>query len=114
MDEYIVNIDSKINDAIEIIHFNKTRCCIVVNSDSKVIGVISQGDVLRSLLKGVDIKSPIKTIINMSFKYINQINDNEILSLFKLGITLIPVVDKNLKLVDAVNTREYLINKFLI
>ena len=61
---YFLNSKSLIIDAIEFIEYNKSRCVIIVNSSNKVIGVLSEGDIIRLLLNKVNLNSPLKNVIN--------------------------------------------------
>ena len=72
LEKYVVSIDSLLRDAIESIKNNKSRCTIVIDKHQKVIGVISEGDVISAILKGRNIYSPIKNSININFKFLKK------------------------------------------
>ena len=108
---YFLNSKSLIIDAIECIEYNKSRCVIVVNSANKVIGVLSEGDIIRLLLNKVNLNSPLKNVINKSFKYFNndqKIDDNIVFDLFLNGVTLIPVINNERELVDIIISSDFL------
>jgi CBS domain-containing protein len=107
LDKYKINHDSLIEQAIEMIEVNHARCVIVVSQFNKVVGVISEGDVLRALLKGVNLKSSVRNILNPSFKYLLEKDDEKILMLFRKGITLIPILNDQNELVDVVESVNY-------
>ena len=69
---YIVSIDGILEDAIKCIELNHSRCVIIVDEKMKVYGVISDGDILRSILNGKNIYSPIKNNINFNFKFLKK------------------------------------------
>ena len=107
IEKYIVSVDAIIKDAIELINKNKSRCVVVVNEEYKVFGVISEGDILRILIDGKNIYSPLKNSININFKYLNFYDKKESLNLVRnYGITLIPIVDKNLILKDVISIHD--------
>jgi CBS domain-containing protein len=112
LDKYIISEHELIEQAIEIIEFNSSRCVIVVNSAKKVLGILSEGDILRAILKGVSIKSPVKNIMNIGFKYLMIKDEEKIKELLNKGITLIPVLNDLNELVDIVTYQEYFKTKW--
>ncbi len=105
--KYIISDNKLIEESIELIEMNSTRCVIIQNAADKVIGIVSEGDILRAILKGISLKSPIKHIMNTNFVYLNKKNDQEIMSLFKRGITLIPILNEEFRLIDIVELKEF-------
>ena len=67
---------------------------IVINKKGQCIGVISDGDIRRKLVKGMDINTEIKHIMNTNFKFVNQ-NDSyhHILRQFDKDVSNLPVID---------------------
>jgi CBS domain-containing protein len=108
LEKYTISDTQLIEDAIEVIEMNHSRCVIVVNNDQKVVGVISEGDVLRSILKGVSIKSSVRQIMITNFKYLTTKDDEKISSIFKKGITLIPILDHNHKVIEVIDYVNYI------
>ncbi len=109
LDKYTISEYELIEQAIEIIEFNSSRCVIVVNSAQKVLGILSEGDILRAILKGTSVKSPVKNIMNPSFKFLLEKEDKtKIYSLFKKGITLIPVLNQQNELIEVLNVLDYM------
>jgi CBS domain-containing protein len=111
LSKYKISDNTLIEQAIQMIELNSTRCVIVHNGLNKVIGIVSEGDILRSILKGISIMSPVKHIMNMNFIYLMEKDDDKILSLFKSGITLIPILDQNFQLIEAVELVQYFSDK---
>ena len=107
IDKYKISDTQLIEHAIEIIELNSTRCVIVTNAANKVIGMVSEGDILRAILKGISIKSPVKQIMNTRFRSLRDRDEVRIKSLFESGITLIPILDINNELIDAVDLITY-------
>ena len=83
LEKFTISETQLIEQAIELIEMNHSRCVIVVNNNGKVVGVLSEGDVLRAILKGVSIKSPIKNIMVTNFKYLFENDDVKIMEWFK-------------------------------
>jgi len=102
-EKYCVHEKSTIKDAIAVIQNNFSRCAIVRNDNKKVVGVFSEGDVLRAILENVDLYTPVKRVLKPSFKYLREVNMAEACLLFKkYGITLIPVIDNEFNLVRVI------------
>ena len=102
-DLYCVDITSTLKDAIGVISRNLNRCAIVLGEDKRVIGVVSEGDVLRFLLNDISLYAPLSQITQPSFRYLKEKNYPDALLLIKkFGITLIPVIDDNFHLTGII------------
>ena len=111
LNNFVVPLNSTLLESANIINESKTRACVVVEKDLKVVGILSEGDILRAILNDVSLKSEIKSLINTNFYFVdkNQINQKKIKELFQMkNVTLIPVIDENMKLVDVLTLNEYL------
>ncbi len=103
-----IPLDMRLIDAVMIINESHNRC-VIVESKKKVIGVISEGDIMRALLKGVDVYSPVEDWISHDFKFLTNFDYDEALKLMREhGITFIPVVDENLGLQGAITLSDIL------
>jgi CBS domain-containing protein len=101
--KYTVEQSQRIMDAISVIQGNLTRCVVVVNADQTVVGVFSEGDVLRTVLQGTDLYTPLSTVVKPFFRYMNERDMCQAMQLFKeYGITLIPVLTEDFKLKDII------------
>lgn len=104
MEKYCVNLDYTIKEAIERIDASKNRVALVLNQHSKVVGVVSQGDIIRALSSGKTLFTRIDTMIRSNFLYLNERNMDEAYKLFKkIKITLLPIVDEDFYLKDVIN-----------
>ena len=59
----ILHINSSIHDAISNLDKVAIKIVLVVNEEGKLEGTISDGDIRRGLLRGLDLNSPIESII---------------------------------------------------
>ncbi len=99
---YVVSGDARLIDAAEVIVKNHSRTAVVV-ADGRVIGVISEGDILRALLRGMDVHAGIAGVMRPDFRYLVSCSLNEAFEVFRdAGVNLLPVVDDDLKLVDVI------------
>ena len=53
-------LNSNIRQAIKILNKYGSKTIIVINSDNKLIGTLSDGDIRRSIIKGFNLESSIK------------------------------------------------------
>ena len=70
---FIINIKSYIRDALEKINLNK-RGAVFIEDKDKIVGIITDGDARRALLKNIDINTRIIKIINKKFIFLTQEN----------------------------------------
>ena len=59
-----INPDTNIKAAINKINQFGTRILVVCNSKNKLLGTVTDGDIRRALIKGIDFNKPIKTVMN--------------------------------------------------
>ena len=85
-------------EAITSIQKNGSRCVVVIGPSCKVVGVFSEGDVLRAILAGTEIHAPLRNLIRPSFRYLQSRDLIAARRLLLSGISLIPVLDQEFKL----------------
>jgi len=61
---FSVNPTASIYDVIEVIQANGREFAVVVDSRSKVLGTVTDGDIRRAILKNIDLTKPVKKIMN--------------------------------------------------
>ncbi len=104
MDKYCISLGYTIKEAIERIDAAKNRVILVINDEARIVGVISQGDIIRALISGKNLYTRIDSIIRPDFLYLNERNMEEAYILFKkIKITLLPVVDKDFHITDVIS-----------
>ena len=60
----IINLDTTIKEALSSLVKSQKKICLVIDKKNNFIGAINDGDIRRALLKNLDLKSPIRKIIN--------------------------------------------------
>ena len=106
LNDFCIDIDSSITDAMFQIEKNCKRGALVINKRNEVLGVITDGDIRRSLIRGVFQNTLIKDVLNSNFKYIEKQPNNDLqASLTKLfnkynELEIVPVVNKSMKLIS--------------
>ncbi|HER26351.1 MAG TPA: CBS domain-containing protein [Rhodospirillales bacterium] len=102
LSDYVLDLSSTLLDAAQTIEQNHSRCAIVVTGE-KVVGIITEGDLLRGLLQGSTIYADIKNFVRHDFKFLKNRDEAEALDLFKThGFTLVPVLDEDFRLIDVI------------
>ena len=107
MKQYCVYKSYTVKETIEIIDRSHNRVALVVNHDEKVIGVVSQGDIIRALCSGKSLYSRVDGIIQPGFLYLNERDMSKAYSIFRSKeITLLPVVDEDFKLQSVITLKD--------
>lgn len=105
---YTVESNGTLLDAAQAIARNHSRCVVVIEH-GKAIGVLSEGDLVRALLRGTDIYSPMQPFIHHGIVFLGEKDMSRALPLFRShGISLIPVLDEALRLHDVITLNELL------
>lgn len=100
--EFTIAVTATLLDAAARIESNRSRSVLVLSGDV-VIGIISEGDILRALMRGVDIRAPLQSFVRHDFKYLTERNMDKALELVRqFGIALVPIVDSHLRLIDVI------------
>lgn len=98
-----------IKDALQVIDKEALRVALVVDSN-KLVGMITDGDVRRGILKGIELTAPVSTIMNKSPVSANaSLSSNELKLLMQSRkILSLPIVDHNNELVGLKTLHETL------
>lgn len=106
--DHIISLDTKIKEAlIKINELNLDNILFVVDSKNKLVGSLTDGDIRRALIKGVEIESSVEEVIQKEPKYIikGENNINKIIELRDGNFKIIPVVDSDFKIINIINFR---------
>jgi len=109
-----VTVDEKIINCIKIINNTHKEFVYVVNKKKQLIGILTDADVRKAILKKIDLESSIKKIYNKNPKFVYE-NDNlqTVDEVFrKTNVNFLPVVNKSKKVVDLkrINNHNKIIN----
>ena len=106
--DFTIGSQSTILDATAKIERNRSRA-VVVLKDKRVVGIISEGDIMRALLQGVDVFAPIQEFMRYDLKHLHEPDMREALHLFQLhGFSLLPVIDDDFRLLDIITLGDVL------
>ena len=99
-EKFIIDENSNIKQVISKIENGGLKIALVINNKNKVIGTICDGDIRRGLLKGLNTKSSISSIITRNFIYSksNYTKVNVIRLMKENGIYQVPILSDNYEL----------------
>jgi len=112
---------SSIKAAVQCLEKSALQIILVVNKRKRFIGIITDGDIRRGLLSGLNINSSIKTIINKKsftvFKSLSQSAANRLMQIN--NIHQIPILNNNKKILglyvwDEINLVEEKGNQVIV
>jgi CBS domain-containing protein len=106
LDIYTVSSAATILDAAEKILSNRSRCVCVLE-ENKVVGVFSEGDVIRALLNDISPYAPLSSVVRPSFLHLPQRDLRRALELVRKHlVTMIPVIDKDFHILDVITLEQ--------
>lgn len=101
LNSIILSDQSNIKDAINKIKNIKFKIVLVINKQKKFIGTITNGDIRRNLLSGLDLSDPIILVTNKKPIYTKKKNLKIINDLMiKNNILSVPVIDNKKKIIS--------------
>ena len=101
---------SKISEALKKMSVGGIKIVLVVNDKDNLIGTLSDGDIRRGLLNGLDLNSTIETVVHKSptTAKISDTKDELLKLAISKQINQIPILDENNKIKDI-----YVLDEFL-
>lgn len=102
--KFLIYSSQKIKNALSQIKESGARTLVVVNTQNKLLGTISDGDIRKSILRGVKITNAISICYNKKpkFFYFNKYSIHKVKNfLLKKQIGLIPIVNNDFKVVKV-------------
>ena len=92
-----------IKDVMKCIEDNAKGTAFIVDGDSRLVGIVTDGDIRRALLSGAGLKEPIKMYMNSNFVYASNPADvQKIFQQYGGRIKVIPVVDEKMHVKDYI------------
>jgi dTDP-glucose pyrophosphorylase len=97
----VLPLDSKIREAIQVLDDVSLKIVLVTETTGALIGTISDGDIRRGLLKGLDLESPIQTILHHDALVVPPNLSREVVVQLMTAnkIQQIPIVDEKMQVV---------------
>lgn len=90
--DYTININASCLEALKKLDGEKSNLTLfVLDETKKLIGTVTDGDIRRGLIKGLNVENEIHLFSNPNFSFIDgEINVSEIRRLKKTGIKVLP------------------------
>jgi dTDP-glucose pyrophosphorylase len=107
--DHLILSGSKVKQALLILNeLSQDAILFVVDTDDKLIGALTDGDVRRGLIKGFTIDSYIDEIIQENPRYITKGENNleKIIEYREGDFRIVPIVDENHRVVNVINFRK--------
>ncbi len=114
LSSFTILSSATLKEAAQTISGNASRTAIVVSSfkEQKVIGIVSEGDIVRALLADASIHTPVQEIMKRDFTFLTKKQSEDrpnIRSLFLgRGFGLLPIVDEDMQLLSVVTMLDFL------
>ncbi|ASU23366.1 alcohol dehydrogenase [Vibrio qinghaiensis] len=91
----LIKPDNSIRDALEIINNEALRVVLVVDNNQYLVGVVTDGDIRRGLLKNLTLAEPVSLVMNLSPTTVKAgASREDLIELMeKKGILSIPLLD---------------------
>lgn len=107
--KHIILFNHTIKQAlVKLNELGKDAVLFAVNDDDKLMGSLTDGDVRRGLIRGVELTSMVSVVIQANPKYIRKGEQNieKIIEYREGNYRILPVIDKKNKIVNVINFRE--------
>lgn len=105
---YIIKDSQRVIDAFRLLNEmekGSAKTLFVVNESNRMIGTLTDGDIRRSLVEGKDLNATITSVMHADFCFLEAENISVTdIHVFKdKGIALLPILNKEKKIVDIIN-----------
>ena len=104
--DFTILTDASILEALLIINEGVTNAVIVTDKDKRLVGIASEGDIRRGLIRGEKPISPITNVINKKPIAIYQGEQKELDLDLAPPNSIIPIINKEMRLVNYILTGE--------
>ena len=93
----LISVESTLQEAIRSLNESAVQIALVVSAERSLVGTITDGDIRRGLLRGLELNSPIETIVQRDPLVVSpQMARDMVLQLMKMNkIHQLPIVDAN-------------------
>lgn len=112
MKEHFVSQDISLLEALERINSIAPDPLVlfVMDADNRMVGTLTDGDSRRALIAGASVTDKVEKIMHRNFNYmsVEDIDDvKEIRRQKELKMKLVPVLDKDMRIVEIINLEKY-------
>ncbi|MFT7860916.1 MAG: nucleotidyltransferase family protein [Sulfurimonas sp.] len=113
VDDVRLSLDATIKESLEKIDQGAIKIAVILDNDDTLLGVITDGDIRRALLKGLTLESPIKEIVqtNPVVCHIDETKEQVLAKVLGKRIYHLPVLDVNSRVVGIQDVESLLKGK---
>ena len=112
-DYFIANKNDSLETIIQKLFINSNRGLVVIDK-KKIVGVITAGDILESLVYKKNMNATASSIMNKSFKFLRKKDMKLAAKIFAKQLhTFIPIVNIRMELIDII-TLDYFLKHFFL
>ena len=102
---FTIRENQSIKEALKAIEKNHKGIVLIENNKKQIIGVATDGDIRRKIIKGISIDRNIIECCNRNFIFADIESPREdLLKMFDNSLRIIPVLNKQMKLVDILSS----------
>lgn len=107
MIKHVITNDVSLRDALQQMNDRRVKFLVVTDSDNKVIGTLTDGDVRRSILRGTDLSSSVEESVCRSITCLKDTDGlSEAVEAFKdEKFAFLPVMDAEGHLINIITRR---------
>ncbi len=110
--DVVINQNKSIHNALQNVDKNQLGFIITTNYNNEAVGLATDGDIRRALLRGHTLNDKIKNCHNVNFKFVYKTSSREnIIKLLDSNTHFVPVLDKNNKLVSIFTKENIPLNR---
>lgn len=105
VDKTIIHRKRSIREVLGLINELSGKTLFVIDDKAKCIGSVTDGDIRRGLIRGVDLETAIEEVMSKNFKFL-KVNDYSPLDIRELrlsDIIYVPVLDASGKILEILN-----------
>lgn len=111
-DLHIISYNKTLLEALKKINtiIAEPLVLFVVNDNQQMIGTLTDGDIRRALIKGIELECPVEKAVHRHFNFLRKgENDdvNNIREQRELKMKLVPVLDEVNHVIDIINLDKY-------
>lgn len=107
LDKVIIPPNASIKEAIRQLNENSMQILLVADENRNLLGTITDGDIRRELINGLDLNSSIDKLMNKNPRFLFDNEREKAKSIMhKEFIVQIPILDSNNKIIDLILWRD--------
>jgi len=102
IESIVVSKDATFKETMEVITQAKSGIALIVDNRRRLLGIMTDGDIRRAILKGINLDTPVSDIMNKNPLILKEnVEEEELLkTLLARGFTNIPIVSDKGEVVD--------------